>query len=798
MKAPGQPIARTIILSLLVATTLFLGAFGLRQYLIQGDLQRQELTHRLHTTAEQLTVSLALPLWTFDLDQVERIVESTLQNPEITGIQITEASSKRLLCARFMDERGIMSKTAPRDVSPYLAVTREVRRGVDSLGQVEIYATTRLMEARLAQDLRRTGLAVLTLDGALVAVLYLLLRRRVISPLRAVERFAHEVSQGREEAAVTFQGAFPREIEHLRASIERMVSELHQRFTALRRAEERYRGLFENSLEGIFQIEFNGEFRSVNPAAARILGYQSPEDLIKNLGNVRRAASPSRLGAFMRQLETDGRVVNFEMPCLCKDGHEIWVTMHARLVRDALGVPLRCDGSFEDITERKAAEMELAKYRNTLELLVEERTTELARANRELLSAKEVADALSQAKSEFLANMSHEIRTPMNAIIGMSGLLAETGLDRTQDEYLRILRGSAKALLALINDILDFSKIEAGKLEIETIPFRLRDVLDETADLFMDKIPEKDLELILDLPPDVPQNLVSDPFRLRQVLANLISNAFKFTEKGEILVSVSIQSQTEDTATLSFCVRDSGIGIPAETLPRLFESFTQADGSTTRKYGGTGLGLSICKRIVEMMGGTIEATSEPGRGSAFTFVLPMKKGPSQPLTPPQPEILAGLKILVVDDTPSALMVATRMLADFGLRPDTAPSAEAALALCQEAAQKGDPFRVVLLDWLLPGLDGITAGLRLKKELPEPPAVLIMSAYGREREMRRAKEGGVEIFLLKPLKPSTLFDGLMEALGQGAPQAPARTALPALPGEFSGVNYPAASCGASKA
>jgi PAS domain S-box-containing protein len=787
MKATGQPMARTIILSLLVATTLLLGAFGLRQYLAEDHRQRQALARHLHTTAEQLTVSLALPLWTFDLDQVERIVESALQNPEIVGVRITEPGTGRVFCARYMDDRGVLSRTQRPEDTPPLTVQREVRRGADVLGQVEVLATTRLLETRLALDLRNAALAGVLLDAALVAVLYLLLRRRVVSPLKAVERFAHEVSQGREEAAVAFTGAFPREIELLRGSIERMVSELHQRYTALRQAEERYRGLFENSLEGIFQIAFTGEFHSVNPAAARILGYESPEDLIQNLGNVRRTASPSRLGAFLRQLETDGRVVNFEIPCVRKDGREIWVSMQARLVRDAMGAPHRCDGSFEDITERKAAELELAKYRNKLELLVEERTLELARANRELMAAKESADALSQAKSDFMANISHEIRTPMNAIIGMSGLLGETGLTRTQSEYLRILRSSAKALLSLINDILDFSKIEAGKLELESIPFVLREVLDETADLFLDKIPEKDLELVVDLPPDVPQDLVSDPFRLRQVLANLISNAFKFTEHGEILVSVRVVEQAEETVTLSFCVRDTGIGIPSETLPRLFDSFTQADGSTTRKYGGTGLGLAICKRIVEMMDGAIWAESEPGRGSAFTFVLTMGKAPARSQAAPPPEILTGLKVLVVDDNPSALMVSSRMLGDFGLRPETASSAEAALVLCHSAAEAGTPFRVVLMDWLLPGLDGISAAQRLRKDLADPPAVILVSAYGREREMRRAKEAGAEVFLLKPLKPSTLFNGLMEALGQAEPQTPALLALAALPGEFTGLN-----------
>ncbi len=382
-----------------------------------------------------------------------------------------------------------------------------------------------------------------------------------------------------------------------------------------------------------------------------------------------------------------------------------------------------------------------------------------------LQKEKDATDASAKAKSEFLANMSHEIRTPMNAIIGMSDLVTKTDLTLKQTEYVRIIRSSANALLGLINDILDFSKIDAGKLSFDNIVFSLRDVIEDVTDMFVNKTQKKGIELIVDIADNIPQKMMSDPLRLRQILVNLLSNAIKFTKKGEICLSVNRQKSGAEELILLFTVKDTGIGFNEKQQGKLFQAFTQADSSTTRKFGGTGLGLAISSKIVELMNGKIWAESIPGKGSSFYFTakfMPviLESEPSAKIPPN----LYNQKILIVEDNPTTLLIIKRYLESFGFYTDLANTAEIGLKKFYESETRGE-YKIIISDIKLPGVDGITFIEKIKKQknIPVPP-IIIISSLEQSTFFDRAKKVGIEHLLMKPVKPSILFNTTMEILG----------------------------------
>lgn len=578
-------------------------------------------------------------------------------------------------------------------------------------------------KALLWRTIAISGIAALIVLGC---TLYLL--QNLITQIRALEKTNHETLIQAKDV--------------LEQEVQTRTSELHVQKALLAQDRTLLRTLFDAIPDYIFYKSREGLYCGANEAFCRFCGKTVEELLGKSDAEI-FAQSPKEVEIF---IQADQKALNFNEPFMLEETvtsaqGEVFELETIKLpYTDSQGNIAGLLGIARDITQRK-------------------------RIEKELIEAREQAQAANQAKSEFIANMSHEIRTPMNGIMGLSHLAMH--IENTPPQlrnYLKKIDASAKSLLRIINDILDYSKMEAGKLEMEHAPFQLEMVLENCTQPLMPAINAKGIELILDIAPETPMSLMGDSVRLGQILLNLTTNATKFTPSGSIVIALNVQERTTDTVTLHFSVTDTGIGIAPEYREKLFESFTQADTSITRRYGGTGLGLAICKNLVQMMGGSISVRSEPGKGTSFTFTAVF--GLHEGIPAPVPHTnFKDMSVLVVDDNSCSRKILRQTLANFGAHIDEAASGEEALHLCQTARDDNAPYTLFIIDWKMPGMNGIETARRIHAlyQGKKAPTIIMVTAHDREFIMTEARSTHIQSVLTKPVTPSSLHDVIASLL-----------------------------------
>ena len=525
-------------------------------------------------------------------------------------------------------------------------------------------------------------------------------------------------------------------------------SELNERKRAQeisRENELKFQAVYEHTFQLTGMTEVDGTVISVNKTAMDIVGVKESDFVGMPIWETRWFSYSSELRDHIRdsvKRAAVGQFVRFEAKLALPDGTIQDMDYSIKPVKNEEGKVVLLIPEGRDISNRKWIEKELRE-------------------------AKEKAEIATHAKNSFLANMSHEIRTPMNGIIAASDLALKETESEKLEHYLKIIHSSAHSLLGIINDILDVSKIEAGKLDLEMHPFQLDDVVDTVIDMFLNRATEKTIEILVDIDPETSRSLIGDSLRLQQVLVNLMSNAVKFTEKGGIiLLGVAEHGKSTDNTTLDFFLKDTGVGIPQDYIKRIFEPFSQADASITRHYGGSGLGLCISKQLVEMMDGEIQVESEPGVGSTFRFTARFGRRPEE-ITQKfvTPTDIQGLTILVVDDCADSRTIMKKMLESFGFHVEMAGSGEESLKRLEDSKMRENPVDLVMMDWLMPEMNGIEASKIIRTEMNLHIPIILMTAFGREAEMLHAEKVEINAFLIKPIYQSTLFDAIMDAFGK---------------------------------
>ncbi|HEY6193535.1 MAG TPA: response regulator [Candidatus Eisenbacteria bacterium] len=596
------------------------------------------------------------------------------------------------------------------------------------------------------REVRRRTITVLVLIVLASIALAFLLARQITRPLFRLRAGAERIASGDLEHALPAEmddeagevaRAFEIMRENLRASRAALGHErrmLKDRVVELNESEERFRSLSASSPIGIFENDVEGRCVYTNARWRAISGLSSEESL--GTGWSRAIDPEDRVSVLAEWQRTVGSGGEFSREFRIRTPEQVlrWIHSRAAPIHSAEGSTRGYVGTVEDVTEQKRVEADLVQ-------------------------AREAALAAARLKSEFMANMSHEIRTPMTSIIGMTELALDTELSADQRTFLAAVKNSADALLSLLNDILDFSKIEAGKLELETIPFSLRECLGSAVKAMAVRAYQRGLEMPVDIAADVPDRLIGDPTRLRQVILNLLGNAIKFTAQGEVVLRVVAESESDAGVALRFSVEDTGIGIPEPMQKFIFESFTQADGSTTRRHGGTGLGLTICRQLVTLMGGEIGVQSAPNHGSTFTFTVSFPVEVATGSAPMTDVPLRDRRVLVVENNASSRSIFVGLLEGWQARTMATEDGAAALAALRQARDAGDPFALVLVDAHLPGMDGVALAEQIQGDGELATPIILLTTIGRSGDAARCRSLGIAGYLTKPVLAGELLEAI---------------------------------------
>jgi PAS domain S-box-containing protein len=750
-RIPGGGIAIALLIRVLLFSTVVTLVLTILQLTLSYRSERARLESRFGEIDQASSRSLSESLWALDSKQLEEQLEGIVRLPSIRAAEVRETASSAHALSVLRGERQA-SRSVVKEFP--LACCGDHPQVI---GVLQIEATL----TDIYRDLMAQAVVILLSNAAktfLVALFILFVVHRLAT--RHLLDIAASIGTVTPQAhapplQLRRQHARGDELDQLVDALNAMRERLDQHAVELGNANARMAILLDNIPDLAWVKDAGGHYVAVNRALATALGFEHPGQMI---GKTDLEVHPPELSRAYRL-----------------DDAEVMATNTSKRIEEQ---HVRPDGSSATVETIKTALLDRdGRVTGTVGIARDISGRQQAEADR---VARRAAEAANQAKSDFLANMSHEIRTPMNAILGMSYLALQSGLNPQQHNHVQRIQGAAESLLGIINDILDFSKIEAGKLEIESIEFNLGDVMEGLGHLVGMNAEDKGLELLFALPPQLPHALVGDPSRLRQVLLNLGYNAVKFTERGEVVIAIAVAGREEHCIDLRFEVRDTGIGMTADEQQRLFQPFTQADSSTSRRYGGTGLGLSISRRLVQLMGGEIGVDSTPGQGSRFHFTLRFALQPEPADAPPPLDAgLRGRRTLVVDDNACARELLAGMCGSFGLDIDSAADGHAALRMAQRADAAGKPYDLVLLDWKMPGLDGVECARLLGLEGSRrhaAPTVLMVTAFSRDDAQRQLTRRQVSVgaVLTKPVTPSTLLDACGEALGLARPHAPRAT------------------------
>ncbi len=745
----------SLTVRLVLGSGLALAACGiaLLYTILQEEIavQRATLSEQLSEEMQFALPAMSGPAVVGDYSVIEQMVKARARQPVIAKFAWTDNSGHPV--AALGPE---IRTNAPRWFInqlhlPLLEQSQAVVVGGEKYGTVflQLNPATSINKLWRGFWLR---LGILLLGTVLSLGVTLVVLRSGVRPLRALAASAHRFGQGDYAVRISLEG--PPETAQCIQAFNSMAENIGSLLGSLHRSEEKNRLLamqVEQSTDAIFSQDQSGLVTSWNRGAARLYGYSAAEAVGRPLRELELWDRRSSQGENTVSRDASAMAASFETCAKTRSGQLVEVSVVATPFLDDGGRPLGELTIVRDISVLKQKEA--------------------------------AAEAANRAKSEFLATMSHEIRTPMNGVIGMTSLLLDTELTREQRDYAETVHRSGEALLTIINDILDFSKIEAGRLELEPVPFALRETLAKTIKTLGPLAHAKELELAYEIRPDVPDDLVGDTGRLGQVLLNLVGNAIKFTEQGEVAVRVDAEAVTPDAATLRVAVQDTGIGIAADKRGLIFDAFAQADASTTRRFGGTGLGLAISRRLVERMGGRIWLDSELGSGSTFHFTVLLERArapvPKQVAAPSH--ALHGLPVLAADDNATNRRLLEAMLTAWGVAPTIVADGRSALAALEQARAAGRTFHLVLLDARMPDVDGFAVAERIRQE----PAlagltVMLLTSDVMNGDLARCRTLGIARHLVKPFTPSELLDAVLLALGPSL-ETTARPAAPADPG-----------------